>query len=181
MVSSEATNAGPPASAEGLVCRVTMRVRERERTVPATPRPIGDAARVARSAVAVAVLAVSIVVAACTGNASVPVHGVVTKTVGRPCELLSAAFPGVGRRVVTFSDDVGLEVARAVTGDERQESLGSTGCRLSAPFVVDLPIRHAYVADVSSAITDLPPSAALDYDTLALRGWRFDVRIPATG
>jgi hypothetical protein len=117
----------------------------------------------------------------CSGGGSVPVHGQVFKTVGRPCALLSAAFPGVEHRIVTFVDEVGTEIGRAVTGSDREESVGSTGCRLSAAFAVDLPVRPSYAADVSSPVTDLPRSPSIDYDALAGHDWRFDVRIPATG
>lgn len=118
---------------------------------------------------------------ACSGRSLVPVHGEVYKTVGRPCALLSAAFPGVGHRIVTFLDPVGAELGRAVTGEGRERSIGSTGCRLSAVYAIGLPVRHSYSADVSSQVTDLPASPPIDYDGLAARDWRFDVKIPPTG
>ncbi len=110
-----------------------------------------------------------------------PMHGTVTKTVGRACALLSAAIPGVDHRVVSFTDEVGSVIGRAVTGRQRVQGIGSTGCRMSASFAVDLPVRHSYAANVSSQVTTLPPSPSIDFDTLAARGWRFDVAIPATG
>jgi hypothetical protein len=115
-------------------------------------------------AIGVAVAVVASSTSSCSGNSSVPVHGEVFKTVGRPCALLSQAFPGVGRRIVTFLDPV-----------------GSTGCRLSAAYAVDLPIRQSYAANVSSQVTDLPTSPPIDYDALAAHDWRFDIRIPPTG
>jgi hypothetical protein len=140
-----------------------------------TPRARGPAA-------AFAVIIVLVADAAgCSGNATVPVHGEVFKTVGRPCELLSAAFPGVGHRIVTFLDPVGSELGRAMTGAGHEQSIGSTGCRLFAAYAIDLPVRQSYAADVFSQITDLPTSPAIDYDTLAGRNWRFDIRIPPTG
>src|SRR5436190_439167 len=102
------------------------------------------------------VLVAAATASGCGGSGSVPVHGRVFKTVGRPCALLSAAFPGVAHRIVTFVDEVGTQIGRAVSGADRQEPIGSTGCRISAPFAVDLPARHAYAADVSSTVTALP-------------------------
>jgi hypothetical protein len=132
-------------------------------------------------AIGVAVAVVASSTSSCSGNSSVPVHGEVFKTVGRPCALLSQAFPGVGRRIVTFLDPVGSEVGRAMTGTGRDQPVGSTGCRLSAAYAVDLPIRQSYAANVSSQVTDLPTSPPIDYDALAAHDWRFDIRIPPTG
>jgi len=132
-------------------------------------------------AAAIAAVVVAATVSACGGHTSVPVHGEVFKTVGRPCALLSAAFPGVGHRIVTFLDPVGSELGRAVTGGGSERSIGSTGCRLSAAYAIDLPIRQSYAADVFSQVSDLPTSPAIDYDALAARNWRFDIRIPPTG
>jgi hypothetical protein len=130
---------------------------------------------------AIAAAAVATAAPACGGSATVPIRGEVFKTVGRPCALLSAAFPGVGHRIVTFLDPVGGELGRTATGAGRERPIGSTGCRLSAAYAIDLPIRHSYAADVSSQITDLPASPPIDYDALAGKDWRFDIRIPPTG
>ncbi len=132
-------------------------------------------------ALAVAIPVVAAATLACSGNTTVRVHGEVFKTVGRPCGLLSAAFPGVEQRIVTFLDPVGGELRRTVTGAGRERSIGSTGCRLSAAYAIALPVRPSYAADVSSQVADLPTSPQIDYDTLAGLNWRFDIRIPPTG
>ncbi len=117
---------------------------------------------------------------ACGGSTLVPMHGRVIKVVGRPCTLLSAAFPSVDGRTVSFVDETGTVIGRTVTGEQRTRSIGSRGCELSSAFEVALPVRHAYAADVSSEVADIATTPVIDYDTLAGRDWRFDVRIPAT-
>jgi hypothetical protein len=132
--------------------------------------------------IAIALLAVTgpAWLASCSGGGSVPVHGIVIKTVGRDCSLLSAAFPGVDHRVVSFVDEVGSVIGRGVTRTERAVGAGEGRCRLEAAYTVDLPVRHAYAAKVSSAVADIAVTPSVDYDSLAARGWRFDIRIPAT-
>jgi hypothetical protein len=125
-------------------------------------------------------LTVPVWLASCTGGGTVPVHGIVVKTVGRDCRLLSAAFPGLGDRAVSFVDEFGSVIGRGVTRGQRTIAAGEGRCRLEAPYAVELPVRHSYAAKVSSAIADVAVTPAVDYDTLAARGWRFDIRIPAT-
>ena len=161
------------ASAERLVSAEMARSGSVRR--PRTPNAAALTVAVA------AVAALSAGATACSGDSTVPVHGEVFKTVGRPCALLSAAFPDVGHRIVTFLDPVGAELGRAVTGEGREQSVGSRGCRLSAAYAIDLPVRHSYGADVSSQVTNLPSSPPVDYDALAAHDWRFDIRISPTG
>jgi hypothetical protein len=118
--------------------------------------------------------------ASCSGGGTVPVHGIVIKTVGRDCRLLSAAFPGVDHRVVSFVDEVGSVIGRGVTRAQRAIGAGEGRCRLEALYAVDLPVRHSYAAKVSSTVADIAVTPSVDYDSLAARGWRFDIRIPAT-
>jgi hypothetical protein len=130
--------------------------------------------------VPIVVFAALLGLSACQGRATVPVHGRVLKVVGRPCDLLSAAFPSVEHRTVSFVDETGTLIGRTVSGAQRIRPIGSGGCELSSSFEVALPLRNTYAADVSSDTAAVPTSTAMDYDTLAGRGWRFDVRIPAT-
>jgi hypothetical protein len=118
--------------------------------------------------------------ASCSDGGTVPVHGIVIKTVGRDCRLLSAAFPSVDHRVVSFLDEVGSVIGRGATHPQRTISAGEGRCRLEASYAVDLPVRHSYAAKVSSAVADVAVTPSVDYDSLAARGWRFDIRIPAT-
>jgi len=120
----------------------------------------------------------AILVTACDSHATVPVQGVVVKTVGRPCDLLSAAFPGVAHRVVTFTDEAGAVIGRVVTGAQRARGNRHGGCDLTSGYRIALPLRHSYAAQVSSTVEVVAPTPSVDYDTLAERNWRFDVRIP---
>src|SRR5689334_3831606 len=106
----------PVGSAERLVSAEMARFGSDR---PARPRAA------AAPAFAITVAAVAWAASACSGNSSVPVHGEVFKTVGRPCALLSAAFPAVGHRIVTFLDPVGSELGRTVTGAARERPIGS--------------------------------------------------------
>jgi hypothetical protein len=124
--------------------------------------------------------ATAVCLSSCSGGGTVPVHGTVIKTVGRDCRLLSAAFPGVDHRVVSFVDEVGSVMGRAVTGPERTIAAGEGRCRLEASYAIALPVGHAYAAKVSSAVADIAVTPSVDYDSLAARGWRFDIRVPAT-
>ena len=108
------------------------------------------------------------------------IHGSVLKTVGRPCDLLSAAFPGVAHRTVSFVDQTGEEIGRVVTGSQRTQDNDRGGCELSSSFRLSLPVRGAYAANVSSPVALIPTSSQIGVDALAAKGWRLDVRIPAT-
>jgi hypothetical protein len=117
---------------------------------------------------------------ACATGGNVAIHGRVLKSVGRPCNLLSAAFPDVAHRTISFVDQTDAEIGRAVTGSQHVQDDDRGGCLLSSTYRVTLPLRASYGANVSSLVAQIPTSPAIGVDALAAKRWRFDVRIPAT-
>lgn len=117
--------------------------------------------------------------AAC-GADTVTVHGTLSKRVGRTCSLLSAAFPSVSGRQVTFLDQTGADIGSARSGAQRLRDTPDGGCVMSSTFTLSLPVRNAYSARVSTAVSDIPPTRSFGYDELAAKGWRIDITIPGT-
>jgi hypothetical protein len=122
---------------------------------------------------------VCLVAVAC-GHGSVTIHGTVSKRVGRSCDLLSAAFPSVAGRQVSFVDQTGATIGRTVSGAEHLRDAAGGACVMSSAFRLTLPSRASYSATVSSQVTEIASAPPIDYDRLAANGWRFDITIPET-
>jgi hypothetical protein len=133
-----------------------------------------------RSALLVVVIVAMLTGASCGGNGTVTIHGRVLKTVGRACSLLSAAFPDVAHRTVSFIDQTGEQIGHVATGSQRTVDDDHGGCEMSSSYRLTLPVRGSYAANVSSRVEEIPTSPMTGVDTLAAQDWRLDLRIPAT-
>jgi len=125
-------------------------------------------------------VAVVCLVAVACGHGSLTIHGTVSKRVGRSCDLLSAAFPSVAGRQVSFVDRTGATIGRTVSGPQHLRGAAGGACVMSSAFRLTLPSRASYSAAVSSQVTQIAPAPPIDYDRLAANGWRFDITIPET-